>query len=290
MNERWRGSLLVVVSAASFGLMPIFARFAYGRGVGVEELLFIRFLIAFLAMGLFLYLNGGARPPPPRRLLALLGLGAIGYFAQSTLYFNSLLYIPVSVVALVLYTYPAFVTAGSLALGWEKVSGPVLASLALATTGLTMVAQPALDIVPIGLLLALGASVTYTAYILVSTHVLRGLRGEVASFYVMGGASLSFGLVGSLAGRIRIGWDLEGWIWVSLIAVVATALAATAFLQGLKLVGPSRASILSLVEPLTSIMAAYAVFGERLGVLQWVGGSLILLGATVAALSIRERP
>ena len=78
----------------------------------------------------------------------------------------------------------------------------------------------------------------------------------MASFYVMGGASLSFGLVGSLTGRIRIGWDLEGWIWVSLIAVVATALAATAFLQGLKLVGPSRASILSLVEPLTSIMAA----------------------------------
>jgi len=74
----------------------------------------------------------------------------------------------------------------------------------------------------------------------------------VASFYVMGGASLSFGLVGSLTGRIRIGWDLEGWIWVSLIALVATALAATAFLQGLKLVGPSRASILSLVEPLTS--------------------------------------
>jgi len=64
-----------------------------------------------------------------------------------------------------------------------------------------MVAQPALDIVPIGLLLALGASVTYTAYILVSTHVLRGLRGEVASFYVMGGASLSFGLVGSLTGN-----------------------------------------------------------------------------------------
>jgi drug/metabolite transporter (DMT)-like permease len=75
MNERWRGSLLVVVSAASFGLMPIFARFAYGRGVGVEELLFIRFLIAFLAMGLFLYLNGGARPPPPRRLLPSLGWG-----------------------------------------------------------------------------------------------------------------------------------------------------------------------------------------------------------------------
>ena len=60
MNHRWRGSILVLVSAVSFGFMPIFARFAYGSGVGVQELLFVRFLLAFLLMGIFLRLTGGS--------------------------------------------------------------------------------------------------------------------------------------------------------------------------------------------------------------------------------------
>ena len=46
MDYRWRGSILVLVSAVSFGFMPIFARLAYESGaVGIQELLFIRFII-----------------------------------------------------------------------------------------------------------------------------------------------------------------------------------------------------------------------------------------------------
>jgi len=85
MNYRWRGSILVLVSAVSFGLMPIFARLAYGSGVGVQALLFIRFVLAFLLMGIFLILTGRVSIPSRNHLLVLLALGGIGYFLQSTL-------------------------------------------------------------------------------------------------------------------------------------------------------------------------------------------------------------
>jgi len=289
MDNRWRGSILILVSAVSYGFMPIFARFAYGNGVGVQELLFIRFIIAFLLMGIFLGLTGRASIPSRNQFLVLLALGGIGYFLGSTFYFTALLYIPVSVVALVLYTYPAFVAAGSSVLGWERISVPVAFSLLLALVGLALVANPIFNVVVVGLLMALGAAITYTAYILVSTRVLKGLSSEVASFYVMGSAALSFGISGLLTRELHVMWNFEAWVWVILISIISTALAATTFFQGLKLIGPSRASILSTIEPITSVVAAFIFFNELLSITQWLGGLLILLAAIFAALSVASR-
>ena len=285
MSYRWRGSILVLVSAVSFGFMPIFARLAYGSGVGVQELLFIRFVSAFLVMGIFLKLTGRVSLPSRNHLLVLLALGGIGYFLQSTLYFTALLHIPVSVAALVLNTYPAFVTAGSLALGWEKTSVSIALSLLLALVGLALVANPMLNASVVGILIALGAAITYTVYILVSSRVLNGLSGEIGSFYIMGAASLSFGISGLLTNELHLAWNFEAWIWVLMISLICTFLAITIFFQGMKIVGPSRTSILSTAELVTSVLAASVIFNELLSITQLIGGLLILLATILAALS-----
>ncbi len=289
MNYRWRGNILVLVSAVSFGLMPIFARFAYGSGAGVQALLFVRFTLAFVVMGFYLGLTGKLCLTSRKQLSVLFALGGIGYFLQSTLYFTALLYIPVSVVALLLYTYPAFVTALSLAFGWEKTTVPLISSLVLALAGLVLVANPVFNVSAVGLLMALGAALTYTAYILVSTRVLTGVNGEVASFFVVGAAAVSFGLSALLTGQIHVAWGLDAWIWASIISLVSTSFAVTTFFQGLRLVGPSRASILSISELITSVVSASIIFHELLSVTQWVGGLLILFATALAAVSRASR-
>jgi len=245
----------------------------------------MRFFLAFLLIGISLTLAGRFSIPSRRDLLGLVALGGIGYFLQSTFYFTALLYIPVSVVALFLNTYPAFVTAGSLALGWEKASIKVISSLSLALTGLVLVANPIKNAAGFGMLIALGASVTYTVYILVSTRVLKALSGELGSFYITGAASLSFGMSSLLTGQLRLGWNLDAWIWVSIISLISTSLAITAFFQGLKIVGPTRSSILSTAELVTSVIAAAVIFNEYLSITQLIGGILILSASILAALS-----
>lgn len=276
--------MLVVISAVSFGFMPVFARLAYGEGVGVLELLLVRFALAFLVIGVLLRLTGRNLSASKNQLLFLSALGGIGYFLQATLYFNSLLYIPVPAVALILYTYPVFVTVGSLALGFEKASASLALSLILALAGLYLVVTPIHGFVLIGFLMALGAAITYTVYILVSTRVLKKLGGEVASFWVMGSAALSFTVYGLFKGGVHMAWGYGAWVWLILISVVSTAVAATTFFQGLKLVGPSTSSILSLIEPITSVIAASILFDEFLSVYQLIGGLLVLLAASIVAL------
>jgi drug/metabolite transporter (DMT)-like permease len=288
MADRLRGSLLVIASAVCFGLLPIFARFAYADGAKIFDLLFVRFVIAFLMLGAYLGLQRKIKLPPRKILLILLGMGSIGYFMSSTFYFSALLYIPVSVVVLILYTYPAFVTGMSFLFGFDKISVRLMLSLLFALTGLALVANPAFSMSPIGPLLALGASLAYTGFILVGSRFLKKLEGEESTFYILGATALSFGILGSFSGGLGISWNAEGWIWVILIALVSTTLSMTLFFKGLRLIGPSRTSILSTAELVTSVVMAFIVFNETLTTLQLVGGLLILMAAILAALSQKK--
>jgi drug/metabolite transporter (DMT)-like permease len=283
------GVLSVVVSAISFGFMPIFARLAYAQGVGVDELLFVRFLLAFLLMGGILAASGHLSLPTTRILLVLLGLGAFSYFLQSTFYFNALLYSPVAIVALILYTYPVFVTVCAFALGWEKISRRLASAFIIALAGLFLVVNPFGNSFGLGAILALGASLAYTIYILSGSKVLTRVRGDVAAFYVMGAATISFGVAGTLTGSIHVHWSAEGWFWVVMVTVVCSVIAITTFFLGLSKIGPSKAALISLVEPLTSILASLVVFGNALSLTQWVGGALILTATAITTINPRSQ-
>jgi len=284
------GVLMVLVSAVSFGFMPIFARLAYAQGVGVDELLFIRFLFAFLIMGVLLAVSRHLIVPRIRELLFLIVLGALAYFLQSTLYFTALIYSPVALVALLLYTYPVLVTIGAFGLGWEKISGQLAGAVAIALLGLLLVANPFRNPIGFGVFLAFGSAVTYTVYILSGSKVLRTVRGDVAAFYVMGAASFSFGLAGLVAGTVHLNWSLIGWFWVGMITVLCTVIAITAFFIGISKIGPSRAALISIVEPATSIFASVWLFGNALNALQWFGGLLILVATVITALYGNPEP
>ncbi len=283
VNRELLGTLLVLVSAVSFGLMPIFARYAYAAGVGVGELLFLRFLFASIVMAIFLGLTGKFVRPDVGKVLFLLGLGGIGYFLQATFYFTSLTYIPVSLLALILYSYPAFVTVGSISLGWERLSRRILTSLVLALIGVVLVANAGVSFKTIGILMAVGAAITYSVYILAGSRALKGMSGEAAILYVMVGATISFALSDLVTGNLQFVWQPEGWAWIVLITIICTCVAATTFFQGLRFVGPARSSILSVMEPLTAIIVASILFGELLNLQQWIGGLFIVVAVLVTA-------
>jgi len=277
VSRESEGLFLVLVSAVSFGFQPIFAKFAYAQGVGVDELLFVRFLLAFLIMGTLLATSRRLILPKKMDLLALIILGALVYFMQSTFYYSALLFSPVAIVALLLYTYPVFVTLGAYMLGWEQVPRRLAGVFIMALIGLVLVANPFGTAIGLGVFLAFASAIIYTIYILAGSKVLRRVKGEVAAFYVMVAASVSFGLAGALTDSIRLNWSVAGWFWVLTIALVCTVIAITTFFMGISRIGPSRAALISLIEPITSVLLSLAIFGNKLTASQWFGGLLILV-------------
>ena len=84
------GPLLCLLSAACFGAMAIFGKLAYDADVGVGDLLFVRFGLAAAILLAVAAARGVLRGLPRRALLAGLAMGAVGYAAQSGLFFGAL--------------------------------------------------------------------------------------------------------------------------------------------------------------------------------------------------------
>jgi len=227
---------------------------------------------------------------PRHVVLTGLGLGAVGYSLQAGLYFAAIDRLDVSLVSLLLYTYPAFVTVAALMLGRATPSLRTAVALAVASAGLVLVllaaGTGAFDLP--GALLALGASVTYTTYILISDRIVGAIDPFALAALVLTGATASFAVAGLATGSLDLALGADAWLWLVLIALVSTVVAVSAFFAGLRRVGPSEAAILSTFEPVVTVALAYVVLGERLTAAQLAGGALVL--GAVVLLQLRPRP
>ena len=194
-GRRWTGwgCCSCVLSAAAFGSLAIFGKQAYAGGLGVVGVLALRFgLAAPLLVGLALVAGRSLRLGWPVAL-RLLALGGIGYAIQATLFFNALSRIPAGMAALLLYLYPALVTAGAVALGRSRLDRATAAGLALSLAGIVLViGLPGERLDAVGVALALASACWYTCYILVGEYLLRGVDPLAASAYVSSGAACSF--------------------------------------------------------------------------------------------------
>jgi drug/metabolite transporter (DMT)-like permease len=279
--------------------MAIFGKLAYDAGVSPDALLLVRFTLAAALLGIVLLVRPGLRrsPADPARgaaagrstmtrgrvLSIAVGLGAVGYATQASLFFSALRLMDASLLALILYTYPVMVTVAAVLLGRDRLTARRGAALLAASGGtlLVLLGARGASFHPLGALLGFGSAVTYTVYILVADTVVRRLAPVVLSALVMTGAA------GALAGRalltggvdLHFGWP--GWLWLACIAVVSTVVAMLAFFAGLKRTGPSTAAILSTFEPVVTTALATLALGETPTLGQLAGGALVLSSVAV---------
>ena len=276
------GSLFCLLSAAAFGVMAVFGKLAFDAGVGVGELLLVRFGLAAVVLAVVAAGARAFRALPREKVVAGLLMGAVGYATQAGLFFLALERMDASMLALLLYTYPAMVTAAAVALGREAATPRRLGALALATAGTVLVLAGAGTgaLEPLGTVMALGAAAAYTAYILTGDRVVAGVPPLARAALVTAGATATFLVVALLTGGPDLGFAIEGWLWLGAIALISTVGAIIAFFAGLARVGPSGAAILSTLEPVVTVALAAAAFGEALTAVQLCGG-LLVLGAVV---------
>jgi drug/metabolite transporter (DMT)-like permease len=290
------GPALCLLSAACFGAMAIFGKLAYSAGVSPAALLLVRFGLAAAVLTMLLLLRPSLRrgpspsvsPARPGRAAAgvlgtAVGLGAVGYATQASLYFSALELMDASLLSLIFYTYPLLVTVTAVLLGRDRLTPARVAALVTASCGtlLVLLGTGGLSFNPLGALLAFGASVTYTVYILVSDTVVQRLPPVVLSALVMTGAACTLAVRALFTGGVDLGFGVQGWFWLACIAVVSTVVAMLTFFAGLRRTGPSAAAILSTFEPVVTTALAALTLAEFLTPVQLIGGLLVLSSVVV---------
>ncbi|WP_271408684.1 DMT family transporter [Pseudomonas sp. Q1-7] len=275
-----KGFFLVLLAAFCYGLQPLFAQYAYAGGADPVGLLLARFSIAAGALLLFLRWRGIALPSGrlARQNLILgvgYGLAAMGYYSacRST---------SVSLAIILVYTFPAFVTAVSITCLRERTSLLKLASLVLALGGVLLATGLNLAGSSLGVFWALFAAVCYGSSIIYGTHRISHENPLASAVMLLLGCALSFAVVALSRGAVL---PASGTAWGATVglSLFATLVPVIAFLAGAPRIGSSSAATLSTLEPVVAVTIAVLLMGEQITSAMLGGGLMVLLAAVFLA-------
>lgn len=282
---------MVALSAIFFGIMPILALYAYKGGATVNTLLLLRFIIATALFFVYILAKKTRVDIKPVHFLFLFILGGIFYTLQSTFYFSSVKYIPASLAVLIFYTYPVYVVLLSYFIDKEKLNGQILSSITLSMAGLAMVIGTSFGTVnPQGVLLAICSALVYSCYTVLGSRVVKQLPAVVTSAFVSLFAAISLLVMGLTNHSLKINLETQAWAAIAGIAVLSTVVSMFTYFRGLELVGSTKASIVSMIEPLITIGFSILLFNETLSGNQLLGALAVLGGAMLVVLAKKPKP
>lgn len=290
-NPRRNGYLCGAIAAASYGLNPLFALPLYGAGMGVDSVLFYRYLLAVGMLGALMLFR---RESFALRRCDLLPLAAMGLlFSFSSLFlFQSYNYMDAGIASTILFLYPVLVAVIMLVGFHEKVTLGTTLSILLALTGIALLYKggDGRTLSLAGVVLVFLSSLCYAVYIVgVNRSSLRTLPTEKLTFY-----ALLFGL-GVYVVRLRFCVDLQAvpaphlWVNALSLALFPTIVSLVTMAAAIRRIGSTPTAILGALEPVTALFFGVLVFGERLTP-RIVGGVALILAAVtllIAGKSLR---
>jgi drug/metabolite transporter (DMT)-like permease len=269
-----RGLALVALSTVAYGVQPIFGKVAYAVGVQPLPLLAWRYLIAWACLALLVR----GPMPPLRERLKLWAIGSI-FVGNSVSYFTALSLLPASVNALFTFSFPVIVALIAALTGVERLTWRSLVAAVAAFTGCALTAgglQLSSGLSARGVAWSLAGAIIYATYVVVSSRFGRGVPARVLALHLVQVAAVICAALAILGPGLSLPADPRAWLSVAGIAVVSTVVSMIAFLAGMALVGPNRASVLAALEVVVTLSLAFLLLGERLTPPQWAGAALIL--------------
>jgi DME family drug/metabolite transporter len=270
------GMAFALAASVGLGLAVAVSRWAYLGGTNAITVAATRGAFALALLFVCCLVMRKPLRMPARATLHALGLGAI---ASCSFYGNigSVQYISVGLAALLFFTFPPMIAAMSFALG-ERASPRKLAAVAVAFVGLLlMLGLSPGDLDGRGVGLALLAAVATAVN---SVWLQRSVARQdpmVVTFWMMISAAAILAVAAAASGDVQWPTAPMGW-WGMAGVVFFQSTCIPIWFLAIPRIGALRSGVVSNVQPVVSIVAAWAMFGELLTPVQFLGGLLVLGG------------
>ncbi|MBA2275195.1 MAG: DMT family transporter [Chloroflexi bacterium] len=297
-EARFLGTALLLISAFGFATLGISTRGAADSGLDtlayvawrntLGGLVILGGVAAAAALGHRAFARRGTIPR--REWLALAAASTMAVGVQLSIFgaFNST---TIAIALITFYSFPALVTLAAVRVYGERLEPRQAAALALASVGLILVALgPVMegagvrvDLAGIGL--AFAAAIFQTVYSLIIGRGFNTIPSGFATAVIVGVAglvSIVLAIVVGQGSQLGLPFDVSAlWPWILLAVVVGAAIPTAANVTGIRLLGPSRASILMMIEPVVGVALAAVFLAERPVPLQFLGGAAVIIAGVV---------
>lgn len=257
-----------IITGITYGLNPLFGVPLMKNGAAIESILFFRYAIAVLFLGLFLLLSKQSFKISRKEAGVLLVLGLL-YTSSSIFLFEAYNYIASGLATTIIFLYPVLV---AIIMVFLKVvpSWPVWLSIILTFAGVAIMTQSdsTHTINPIGVILSLGSALVYALFIVIinRSKTISNISNSLLTFY-----ALTVGTIIFLGKIIISDIDITAGInhnmaWMNLVglALLPTVVSTATLAIATRNIGATKASVLGVFEPITAILIGTIVFGEAL--------------------------
>lgn len=281
-----KSALCVLLAGTLWGSMGLFVRKLNAVGLYALDIVQLRIAISLVLVGLYLLIFARDKLHVRLRdLWCFAGTGIVSLLLFSWCYFSGMQEASLSVMAVLLYTSPAFIVLLSVLLFREMLTRQKLLALVLTFAGCCLVSGlgSGSAVSMKGLLLGLGSGFFYALYSIFSRYAIeRGYGSWTITFYTF--------LFCLLASAPLAHWDLIAQalssdasvpVYALLMGLLTGFLAYIFYTKGLEGMESSRAGILASVEPVVGTIIGTLVFHEPLPVQSVLGIALVLGGIVV---------
>jgi RarD protein len=283
-------NILFISAMLIFGTIGIIVKFI---PLDASEIAFYRSILALLVISLYFIIKKEKfKFNLKKNTLILLLLSGIGIGLNWIFLFESYNYTSLSISTVCNYFAPIIVMVLSPIILKEKISLKQVICLIIAVVGLILIVG-AFEFKKdsnnlIGIILSLLAAALYAVVILINKKInfVDGIERTFFQFLSLAIVLLPYTLFTTGFNVFKL--SITNLLWLLLLGVVHTGIAYCLYFTSIKDMSGQKISILSFIDPVTSIMLAFFIFNDQLTGLQLVGALLILFATIFSEIRIKK--
>lgn len=289
------GAILVLLGSICFSAKAVMVKLAYRYEIDSVSLMALRMIFSlpfFVAVAYISNKKSIRRIQLEKRDWGMIAVfGVLGYYVASLADFIGLQYITASLERVILFTYPTIVVLITAVFLNQKIKKTEILALLLTYAGIGIALYenfklPDGDNALIGSAFIFAAAIAYAIYVTGSGQMLKKMGTLQYNSLAMMAACVAIILHHLIVYNLALfDFQKEIYILAFIMGLFSTVIASFLVTGGIRIIGASRAAIVSSIGPISTIILAYIFLGERLSGLQWMGTLIVIFGVLVITLN-----
>ena len=281
-----RGVFSALTAASFFGLIPTLTKISYTFGSTPQAAIILRYSLAVLIILVPLILVKKDITLIKKHIFKLMLISIGSIFLTSGLLI-SVIFIPVSLVALIFYTYPLLVLIFSFLLG-KKLKLLQICGFILAFIGLGIALGPSFKSFNItGIMLAFLAAIGASTVLITNEFLAKHFFPIFINAFVNIICLIFFFFIILLNFEIDFSFAPIGWTYL-FFASFCYCIAFYVQLIAVKNLGSQKTSLLLYLEPIVVIISAVILLKESLSNTQIIGTAIVILALIITSQKIQD--
>ncbi len=292
------GFLITFIGAILFSTKAIFVKLAFANtDVDAVSLLALRMVFAvpfYIGIAILYSYRESNVKFTTRQWFKIIFLGLIGYYLSSLFDFLGLQYISAGLERLILFLYPTFAILLNAAVYKKRINRIQKIALLLTYTGIAIAYFGELkmdDSNPdffLGTFFIFLCALTFSVYLVGSGRLIPVVGATKFTAYTMTAAAVGVITHYFVAGNTVHHFSGSILGYGVLLAIIATVIPTFFISNGLKKIGSNNVAIISSVGPVSTILQAHFILGEKLIAAQITGTVLVIAGVLLTGWRNRD--